>query len=350
MLFFNRSEPFLLLIVSTSLLLGNNFVDKKYLPILMGVLGGIASALKMHGVAYIVTAYLAVVITSRISISSLLLFLISSIISFLACFIPQNVSFIAFWGYLRLASAHGLSLKLWLENLIYFIFLLVPLFVFCREVKKESSIRINLVLILGVEFCVTIVAAKPGAGFYHLIPFIPINVFIMQRIFKKYLLDSGLIKLLYVSLIVVSLVTVFLDFVLSMGKSWRPFNEAKKEVAYFEKKYPGLLMGLTDDQGYPYTFLRVMLKDEQIDYAAYMDLQVAGVKDDTLVQNFNKCRIRSVLLPSAGRPFSLNNYYNYKPLFSEDVRKTFTAKYTCAESGKHYSAYVCSVSSKDKQP
>lgn len=350
MLFFNRAEPFLLLIVSVSLFLGNNCADRKYLPILMGIFGGAASALKMHGVAYIFAAYLAVILTAGVSISSVLFFSISSALSFLAFFIPQNVSIIAFWGYLKLAGVHGLSLRLWIENLIYLIFLLSPLLTSWRGDKLERSARVNLILILGVELCITIIAAKPGAGFYHLLPLIPINVFIFQKIFSKALYDKSLIKVLYVSLITVSLVTVLLDFLLPMVKSWRQFNEAQKEVVYFEKKYPNVIMGVTNNHGYPYSFLRVMLKSEQIDYAAFMDLQISGIGDEVFAENLKNCRICCILLPNIGDPFTLNNYYTFKPLFSEKIREAFTSKYNRVEIGKYYSLYTRSMTAKSIPP
>ena len=345
MLFWNRADSFLLFIVSVSLLLGSNCARNKYLPILLGILGGAASALKMHGVAYVFTAYLAVFFTAGVSISSILLFSIFSVLSFLAFFVPQNVSIIAFWGYLKLSCAHGLSLRLWLENLIYLIFLFFPLLIFWRGAKLERNIKINLILILGVELCITIVSAKAGAGFYHLLPLIPINVFIIQKICNKAVCDNSLVKVLYVSLIIVSVFAVLIDCVVPMANSWRRFSEAQKEVVYFEKKYPRVLMGVTGNQGYPYSFLRVMLRNEQIDYNAFMDLQFSGIRDDTLAENLKNCRICCILLPNIEKPFSLNNYYTFKPLFSEKVREAFTAKYTRAESGKYYSMYTCSMPS-----
>ena len=351
MLFHNRAEPFLLLIIAVCILLGNKYADKKYLPLLLGILGGVASALKIHGVAYVFAACLAFVFSKGISIRFLVLFSISSVLSFLAFFIPQNVSFIAFWGYLTLAGArHGFSLRLWVENLIYLVFLFLPIFLFWREAKLERVQRIKFLLIILIEFCITVIAAKPGAGFYHLIPFIPINALIIDKIRNNALNYGNPIKVLYVSLIIVSFTTVSLDLVLPMSKSWRRFSEAKKEVVYFEKKYPRLLMGVTDNQGYPYSFLRAILKGEQIDYNAYMDLQISGISDDTFVENLKNCRIQYILLTNIGNPFSLNNYYSLKPLFSESVREAFKSRYNIIESGKHYSLYKCLLETKSIPP
>jgi hypothetical protein len=347
MLFWNRAEPLLLLIVSFSLLLGNKYSNNKYLPILMGILGGAASAMKMHGAAYVFAAYLATVLSAGVSIFSIILFFIFSVLSFFAFFIPQNVSFIAFWGYLKLAGTnHGLSFRLWLESFVYLVFLIFPFLLFWRRAKAERFARIILFLILGIEFCITIVAAKRGNGFYHLLPLIPINAFIITKINKNEANGNGLINVLYVSLIFISLLTVLLDFVLPMAKSWRQFSDAKKEVVYFERKYTGMMMGVTNNNEYPYSFLRVILRNRQIDYAAYMDFQISGINDDTLVEDLKTCKINFVLLSNNRAFFSMNNYYTGKALFSEKVREAFAYKYKCAENGRYYSVYTCSDSAK----
>jgi len=342
MLFWNRAEPFLIFTVSISIIFGKNYTHSKYLPIFMGIIGGVASAMKMHGAAYIFAAYLAVVLSAGVSIYAILLFLISAAFSFLVFFAPQNVSFFAFWSYLKLGGTHhGLSLRLWLENIIYLVFLLLPFIIFWRDIKFKANKVMNLTFILAIEFCITVIAAKNGAGFYHLLPFVPINLFIFQKIYTNGSRDSMPIKVLYLSLIVASFSVLLLDLVLPMAKSWQRFNEAKKEVIYFESKYPNIVMGITDDNGYPYTFFRAMMRGGQIDYNAFMDWQTSGIGDDTLVENFKNCKIRYVLLPNVGSPFSMNNYYTFKSLFSDNVRNTFNTKYSSLESKKYYSLYTC---------
>ncbi|MEM5777160.1 MAG: hypothetical protein QXJ06_01800, partial [Candidatus Aenigmatarchaeota archaeon] len=49
MLFWNRAEPFLLLLVAFTLFITKAFSENKYAPLIVGVLGGFASALKLHG-------------------------------------------------------------------------------------------------------------------------------------------------------------------------------------------------------------------------------------------------------------------------------------------------------------
>ena len=341
MLFWNRADPFLLLIVSLSLLLGKDLVGNKYLPLLFGFFAGAASALKLHGAVYLFAVYLAVVFPLSVSISSVLLFSIFSVLSFLAFFIPQNVSINTFMSYIIFASVHGLSLRIWLNNFIYIVFLFFPILVLWRSAKLELSACLNLILILGIELFITVLASKPGSGIHHLLPFIPINAFIILKIGTKAECDENLIKLLYVSLIIPSLVTA-LTLVVPMLNSWRLFDKAQKEVVQFEKKYPGIVMGLADKNSYQLSFLRVVLRNEQIDYPAFMDLQYSGVSDNPFAENLNKCRIKNILLPKKGIPFSMTTNYSHEPLFSNKVREAFKEKFTRVESGEYFMVYMCS--------
>lgn len=342
MLFWNRAEPFLIMIVSLSLFVGKNYEKSRYLPVLMGVLGGMASALKIHGVAYVFTAYLAVA-ASSFSISAILLFSISAILSFSAFFLPHNVMFSGFWGYLKFAgNEHGLSFRLWMENLAYLIFLLFPIILLGRNATFERLMRFRMTLILIIVLLITIIASKHGNGFYHLLPLIPVNAFMMQRLSRNIIERQTLIKVIYASLIAVSFVVVLMDFVFPMTKSWRQFDYAQKELVSFEKRYPDIIMGVTDEHGYPYSFLRAMLSKRQIDYAAYMDLQVSGIKDEGFAEKMKNCEIYNMLVPNTGKPFSLNNYYTLKPLFSDNVRELFREKYNLSKRGIYYSVFTCS--------
>jgi len=338
MLFWNRADVFLLLIVAITLFINNRFAQNKYISFITGIFGGMASALKMHGLAYVFAAYLATT-HKNISLKDIILFFISCIISFFCFFLPENVSFGGFWAYFNSAlTQHGLSFYLWLKSFIYLIFLAFP-FIIIRGIKNLPVL--NIFLLIMIEFLITIVASKHGNGFYHLLPLIPINAFIMldtERIKdKKY----NLLPILYTCLIIVSFITVVSDFILPMGKSWQRFDDAKKEVVGISKKSPDIIMGVTDEHGYPYSFLRALLKERQIDYASFMDQQISGIKDNALVENLKNCNICCILMPNKGEAFTLKNYYTSKPLFSDKVRHVFKERFFLSEKGRHYSVYKC---------
>lgn len=340
MLFWDRTEPFILLLVCLALLLDGKH-NKKYIPILMGILAGTASALKLHAAVYVFTAYLAVFLVSGISIASLVIFSLVSMLTFATYFLPPNISFIAFIEYIKFASNHGLSFNLWIQNFTYFIFLTIPLLILWRGAAQTRKTTRNLILVVGIEFVVTIIAAKPGAGAHHLLPFIPVNAFLIQKMYVDDMTASLTpIRVLYASLIMSISLTVS-GLIWTVSASWNLYQGPRKEVAWFQEKYDGLVMGVGDDRSFFYSFLRVDLADEQIDYSGYMDLQYAGAGEKEFIAKMSNCNIRNLLIPNFGLPFSMNSYYTGKSLFTEDVLNAFRANYRKNESGKYFSVYSC---------
>lgn len=341
MLFWNRAEPFFLLLVCTTIFFADKKIGNKNLPIIVGILAGAASALKLHGASYIFAAYLAATLGVTLSIPSILVFSISALISFLVFFFPSNISLVSFFEYLKLASAHGLSLRMWLENLAYLLFLAIPLLISWGGSNKSRDMGIKISAVILIEFLVTIIGAKPGAGIHHLLPFIPINAYIIHRLqLDAKAPRSSIVKAMYFALIVPALATILTTHV-PMIKTWTDFKKSGDEVHLLDKKYHDLVMGLTDDKNYSYAYLRVLLSGEQIDYPSFMDLQFAGVSDLTLSEKMKTCVIKNILLRNDGIPFSMNNYYTGKPLLSTRVRQSFSDSYEISFRGNYFSVYTC---------
>lgn len=346
MLFWNRAEPFFLLFVCVTLFFADKKFGNKNLTIITGVLAGASSALKLHGASYVFSAYLAATLGAALSIPSLLVFSISALISFLAFFLPSNISLVNFFEYLKLASAHGLSLRNWLENLVYLLFLAIPLVISWGGSNKNRDTGIKILAVILIEFVVAIIGAKPGAGIHHLLPFIPINAYIIHRLqLNTNTPRSSIIKSMYFALIIPALSTILITN-MPMIKTWKDFRKAGDEVQLLDKKYPDLVMGLTDDKNYAYVYLRVLLSSEQIDYPSFMDLQFAGVSDLTMSEKMRNCTIRNVLLPNSGAAFSMNNFYTERPLFSHGVQQNFSDFYQISFHGDYFSVYTCNNASK----
>lgn len=342
MLFWNRSEPFLLLLVCLALLLAIKDVSAKYLAVLLGIVAGAASSFKFHGALYILAAYVAVCFETGISLSSICLFSFAAASTFILFFAPQQISLLAFLNTLKLVSSHGLSLDFFLGNAAFLAVLTIPVFALCRAAKLEAVRYLPIVLTAAIELVVTVLASKPGSGVHHLMPFIPVNAFIMDRIARegKVLHDGGVIDMLYASLIIPSIIAA-LTLLSPMIKGWRDFAGAQVEVAQLGTRYPGSIFGISDINNYPFVFLRVLLTQAQIDYPAFMDLQYAGVTDDPLVARFKDCAIPYVILPRFGTPFAMNNLYTGHPLLSDDVRTAFNNNYIILEGANYYSVYGC---------
>lgn len=345
MLFWDRSEPFFLLLVSSSLLAGVHLRHWRYLPILFAILAGVASAFKIHGALYIIAAFIAVTMTVGVSLPTSILLASCAVFftSFFVVFLPSNVSFFAFVAYLKSASHHGLALTMWLKNLLYFAFLNAPIFLLWRQTSATKNETTRLLAILFVEFLVSIIASKVGAGTHHLLPFIPINAFLIEKYFlaKNPDLGSNKIRLLYAALVVPVICAAWSPTAV-MAREWHRFAGANAELRSLVRRYPDAVMGATDTENISFSQLRVALVVPQIDYPFYMDLQASGIGDGSLSRRLNDCAITRLVMPNEGAPFSLINYYTAKPLFSDATRQAFSRNFHSVAVGKYFTTYNCS--------
>jgi hypothetical protein len=100
-------------------------------------------------------------------------------------------------------------------------------------------------------------------------------------------------------------------------------------------------MGVSDTRGYGLSHFRVELRGEQIDYGAYMDLALSGVKPVALAERMKSCAIGKIVLPRDGEPFSMDNFYTNTPLFPDSIRLQFRDAYEKVQEGQFFSVYSC---------
>lgn len=162
----------------------------------------------------------------------------------------------------------------------------------------------------------------------------------MAHLFPGQLQVLGGFRVLYATIGVQALAILVFMFQ-AIFNTWQPMAQARAEVQRWREGHPGLVMGLTDDVAYPFTFYRLLLDGEQIDAPSYMDLHFSGVDDATLTRKMVTCQIPTLLLPVQGEPFSMNNWYVMSPLFSDQVRQAFAVHYTATQTGSHYALYTC---------
>lgn len=342
MLFWNRAEPFFLLLVAAGLLTGRIEHGSKYLrPIIMGVLAGAASGLKLHGAIYVLAAYLAATLGLSITIGSVLLFGLAAVLSFATGFLPQNISLISFGEYLRLASVHGLSPAMGLENIFYLLFLALPIVVLLRDRAGGVAVTGKIAAILLLELLVAIIGAKPGSGIHHLLPFVLVNAHVIGWLrAHKGRTDVSIVNIVYLSLIPSALMAIMPIFII-LADNWERLDGAREEVVRFGQGYAAAVMGVADNRRYSLSFLHVLLSGRQIDYPGYMDLQFSGVGDDTMSRRMRDCEIPYFVMPNGGSPFSVSNFYTGRRLFSDEIRQSFAAHYVKVENGEYFSVYAC---------
>jgi hypothetical protein len=340
-LFWGRPDPLLLLAVALCILVRNKISNEFLLYCATGLLAAFASSMKIHGAIYIICALIALEVP--LFTKYIFVFGLSFAAGFLLSYKFNLEQIMAFAGYLQLiVPKEGLSSRLVLYNLIYLMVLFIPIFLTTYKRKTSQEDFIVIAKVFALELIVAIVGGKPGAGQYYLLPMIPINALILSRLSMKQggMLDD--LKILYISLIIPSLLVSVFYVVRPMMFRWKDEASARNEIINISNMFPDAVMGLSDSIEFPLVYFRVLLKNPiQIDYTAYMDLQVAGVSDNNLIAAMEKCSIEHIVLPKRGYPFSMESVYTEKPLFSDALRAEFSERFEMLHQGDFYSVYQC---------
>jgi len=306
-LFWNKAEPFFLLLVALTLFLSQT----KNRPInvfFCGVLAGLAICLKLHGALYILAAMLVSPIGKGFkNISAYIYFSIGILTIVYALFSPTQVSIFYFIEYIKLASKHGLSKDILIENFSYLFVISIPLIIiFIKTFRSKGILSFQIILLFAIEGLVSIIGGKIGSGIHHLLPFIPINAYAVEYFINKteYNHKSFLqfkIAILTFSLVVISLSGVKLTrFYIN---NYDNYSGAMEDFLHLSKKYPNAVMGVGSSTNYAYTFYMPFLAMhgvKQIDYASYMDLNISGVTEDPLINAISQCKFAYIFVPTGG--------------------------------------------------
>ncbi len=346
-----RSEPIFLLISSLCCLVTTK--KSGHTKFFLGILGGAASCLKIHGVLYIIPFliidWMKSPLGERNYVKSLSYFILGFIFTVTLCYSPESVSIEYFFQYIKLASGHGILIELALRNFVFSVLLLIPV---CACIQFEvigREEKIGLTLIVVCVFVVVILGAKIGSGTHHLLPFIVLNAFLINiysqsnRIKESQKFKYAFIAIAFYYLVAVVPKSQILqknDYIYSKG------DEIKSELINFRSQYDNLtiLPSNSNEKNFSLTYYRVLLQangTKQIDVSAFMDLNFAGISDEPLIEYLKKCNLPYVATPKMGEVLSIYNPYIEKPLFSSMSRSIFNKHYEIIQVGDFYNIYKC---------
>jgi hypothetical protein len=351
-----RPEPLLLLFAAISLAVALRVAG---LPgaILLGLLCGAAVALKAHAPVYLLpSVYLWVTrqtpqLGQRGWAGLSVFFFGAAAIGLALPFVPQNVSAAGYLSFLRLAAKHGLSLDLFGRNCAFVAGIWAPVLLLGGSLSNllhaSRSWRGFALTLLGAECLVVLVASKPGAGIHHFLPFLVPHAVLFQQLYVQTAPAAAGRAVLAVAAAIFGMVTPttqtyshLLAFDLRLPQQTRQ----RDELLAFALRFPRGMLGVADNESYDLANLRPWLTaagTPQTDYGAFMDLQLSGVTDEPLSSAFARCAIPFVYVPKPGTPFSLLSNYHARPLFSDELRHEFAARYSRLDTGVYFDVFGC---------
>ena len=356
--FWNRPEAHLLFLTTLGIVLIENENNERTL-LGLGLLAGVATTFKFTG--FLFFAPLVFVILMRknswrqLPLAVLLGIGVASLPYALPVFSIDN-----HLTYIQLLATQTLSSGLMQSNIAYAAFSIFPVIWLWSSQRNHPEFRqLGMIILVDVfiELLVCIAASKPGAGPHHLLPGLPIKIWLVHQLtYKNKDFNARAYRFLGLVFFVMSIYFISYGYpkflrvhLVSLDSYWRQV-EAKQELIELVKKYPRPLIGVSGDkhENYSLSFYRPYAFGStyrnNLDPVAFMEVNYTLKVDDALfIQQIKNCSYPSILLPAIGEPYSMTNFYTNKPLFTDGLRSNFYASYKKSFAGKFYDVYTCSI-------
>jgi hypothetical protein len=328
--------------------------------IVLGLLAGIASGFKIHGILYLLPSGFLVLSEISSSLAAARGTVIAGLICVGVIAIATIFDYEVVVNYinyvLMLAPAHP-SIRSEFLNSFAFVLALFMLILLGHVLAKSRPQRSQLFHLAGLALAAGIAlvpASKLGAGPHHMIPFIPHAMFMVaQTLDRPNEFRTASSRSLGARILVLQLVTVVLfvpqlaELVLELVQN-QPQRAIREELVGISERYPEALIAPGSFEDYPDYFFQPIVVARTgkllVDAGPYMDLKLANVSDQPFVEILRACRIRQWIVPGA-QPWTMGSYFmddrTEKSMFSDNLRNTFLATYRLVDRSSHYSVWQC---------
>jgi hypothetical protein len=322
---------------------------------MLGVCSGVLWNLKFTGPLYSLPLF--VILFERAGARRVTLATATTIVVFTLPFLVfPNVSFGNYVSWIRLSARNGIVWSALRLNVEWALFLLVPVILAGRTVERSKRPYLSpaVLLALCLAMCVVVVlASKPGAGPYHLLPFVPVICFLTAvRISLRGTVDGepGMVVLvLFAFALTAALIAVAQQA--SFIATVRQIDAVGPlaDITEFSNQHPGdsIELGYASDERM--TFVRPAMVFRSgtylLDQPAIQEHQLAGITiPDSTVAALRSCAVRFWLIPKAGPPFSSSNRYPQmagRKLFDDRFRRAFFESYRQSGSTRFFDVWSC---------
>ena len=352
--FWTRPEPLQLLCVSAGLLV---VVSRPGAlgAVSLGVCAGVLWNLKITGPLY--TLPLFVLLAHRAGVRATAWSIVIAGVTAAAPFAAPNVSFDAYLTWIRLSARNGLLLALLRQNTEWAVFLAIPLlaaYYGARPAQRPADPEWRqFAAALGLAVTgVAVAASKPGAGPYHLTPFVPLVAFAIARVLRReeaLAHDRGAHAIAAAWLGTACLVALAQQASFASTMAQRDRVDETADLRAFVDSHPGLVVELGYAGDDRLTFARPELVFRTgaytIDAPAVQEHQLSGIAiPAATLDAVRSCRTDVWLIPRGAAPFEGLNRYSQMalaPLFSDAFRSAFREAYVLDGATRYYDIWRC---------
>jgi hypothetical protein len=349
--YWNRPEPFLLLVSALALLIISSKLPSWVESIGIGLLAGLAAGFKVHAFIYLLPAGAAALARIQSLRSRIIVAIIGSLCAITFALLPYFESGVSIAGYLRflrVAFHEGWSLFLFTKNVVFVFALAAPimLILIWRKPTLDPPDRWLLVALGFSAVVVAVIGAKEGAGRYFLLPLIPVFVYGIAIVSAKFATRSA--ALIFASLFLIYAPNLLLDVWWRLRYDYQIDVQSNRneiaELKTYLETYPDAQFGVSDNEHFSAYFFRVFSvwngQPLHVDFSVWMNLAYTGVDEEHILRFIKGCAVHTWILP-LGAPFQLSNFFTDEPMLSEQFRQTFLSNYRQINSGKAYQIWQC---------
>jgi hypothetical protein len=263
------------------------------------------------------------------------------------------VSWTHYVGWIQASGQTGLLLATLRQNIEWALFLTAPLllasFASCASHENADSEWRVLVGCLLIGVCgVVIAASKPGAGPYHLLPFVPVIGWLVARHADVLTSRPDRLRPLaaWIGVALVIAIVQQAQFLTAVRARARVGDV--DELAALSRTYPGVLeMGYGSDESLSLERPILVFRNGSyfLDQPAVREYQLQGMElPAATISALRDCRAAYWLTPRHEHPFSAVNAYSLvalQPLYSETFRSTFFRTHRLVGSSPHFDVWQC---------
>jgi hypothetical protein len=323
-----------------------------------GILAGIATTFKFTGFLFFIPVTVLLLMQGH-SLRQLWVAIFAGLAVALAPYALSSFSLANHLAYVQSLASQTLSEGLFHRNLAYSLFSILPVAWLWTGVSKGTSSKnhygVMILVVTATEFLVCVLASKPGAGPHHLLPGLPIKLWLIHELTRSQEV-SGHRSVRFLGLVLWSMSLYYIaygypkflkNYFVSVDYLEGQYK-AKKEFQLLLNKFPNSYVGVTDTKhaNYSLSFFRPYAFGpdyaDRLDPVAFMEVSFTTKVDDRrFVSKIETCSYSNIILVSNGEPFTLLNFYTNKPLFSDELRSVFAREYRLIEKGSYFHVFEC---------